>query len=189
MAQKLIFITHPEVVVDPDRTITDWALSGTGRRRAEAFAENPIMDTVAQIHSSAERKARETSDILSVAKGLPVSVETQLGENDRSATGFLPPTEFEAAADAFFAKPTTSFRGWERAVDAQIRIWRAVHRIVEGHGSGDLAVVSHGAVGTLLWCTLLDQPIDRAHDQPGQGHYWCAKLDTLRPDHGWRPIA
>jgi hypothetical protein len=32
-------------------------------------------------------------------------------ENDRSATGFLPPPEFEAVADAFFVRPLESVRG------------------------------------------------------------------------------
>ena len=45
-----------------------------------------------------------------------------IGENDRSATGFLPREEFWATADLFFAHPTESIRGWERAIDAQARI-------------------------------------------------------------------
>lgn len=36
-------------------------------------------------------------------------------ENDRSSTGFLPPEEFEVVADAFFAQPGVSVRGWETA--------------------------------------------------------------------------
>ena len=43
-------------------------------------------------------------------------------ENDRSATGFLEPSEFERVADEFFARPTVSIGGWERAIDAQKRI-------------------------------------------------------------------
>ena len=33
-----------------------------------------------------------------------------LGENDRSATGYLPKAEFEALADAFFSAPMSAWR-------------------------------------------------------------------------------
>ena len=185
---KLIFITHPEVEVDPNRDVTDWGLNTTGRARAEAFATNPAMAGVTAIWSSDERKAVEAAAILAVPRGLIVQRRSDLGENDRSATGFLPPDEFETAADRFFAAPEVSFQGWERAVEAQDRIAAAVRAIVADHVQGDLAIVSHGAVGTLLWCHLTDRPVDRRHDQPSQGHYWCADLETLMPGTGWQPI-
>ena len=62
--------------------------------------------------------------------GVPYSVVAALHENDRSATGYLPPDRFEAVADRFFAEPETSVLGWERAVDAQARIVACVARIV-----------------------------------------------------------
>ena len=112
-------------------------------------------------------------------------VDEALGENDRSATGFLPPAEFERTADAFFARPQESVRGWERAVDAQARILGAVGRICEG-ASGTTVIVAHGGVGTLLMCHLMGVAIDRAHDQPGQGHYFTVTEGAI--EHGWRPI-
>jgi broad specificity phosphatase PhoE len=74
------------------------------------------------------------------------SVVDDLGENDRSATGYLPKQEFEATADAFYARPQESVRGWERAADAQARIVRAVDQIVsQTPAEGDVAIVGHGA--------------------------------------------
>lgn len=185
---NLLVISHPEVVVDPDVPITDWGLNDTGRRRAAAFAASETFSKVTQVWTSAEQKARESADILAAPQRLPVRVDPQLGENDRSATGFLPPPVFEAAADAFFAQPEISFRGWETAAAAQKRICQAVATIVETHDGGDLAIVTHGAVGTLLWCAWSGCPIDRRHDQPGQGHYWQADLDILAPQTCWQSI-
>jgi len=71
----------------------------------------------------------------------------------------------------------------------QTRIVGAVLEITHGHTGGDLAIVTHGAVGTLLYCHLQGLAIDRAHDQPWQGHFWSADLSTLRPDHGSKPIS
>ena len=186
---RLIVVTHPEVVIEPEHPIPDWGLSAEGELRAQAFACSAEMAQVSRIWCSAERKARETADILALPRDIPISEMAALGENDRSATGFLPPAEFEAAADAFFAAPDVSFRGWERAIDAQDRITAALHQILPDHGTGDLAIVTHGAVGTLLWCRLMNCPIDRKHDQPGQGHFWIADLRSLEPTGGWQPIA
>ncbi len=118
-----------------------------------------------------------------------------MGENDRSATGFLPPEEFERVADSFFAQPETSVRGWERAIDAQARIVAeariALAEHMQGDGPhGDLLLVGHGGVGTLLYCHLAAVAISRQHDQPpiGGGCYFTAPLETLIPDHGWRPM-
>ena len=46
-------------------------------------------------------------------------------------------------------------RGWERAIDAQRRIVAAVEQVVlTAPKLGDVAIVSHEGVGTLLLCRL-----------------------------------
>lgn len=187
---KLIFITHPEVIVVPDVPVTRWRLSPEGIARMRRFADGPVPAGVTAVWASAEAKAIEAAGILAARLGLGISVDPDLGENDRSATGFLPPDAFEAVADQFFAQPHESVRGWERAADAQARVRKAVDRIVAGHaGQGDLAIVAHGAVGTLLWCSYRGQPTTRGADQPFQGHYWTASLPDRTVQHGWIPIA
>lgn len=96
-----MIITHPEVSIDPAVPITDWGLSVTGRKRATEFASSEVLSKVTQIWTSGERKARETGEILAAPRTLPVNCHLGLGENDRSATGYLPRDGFEAAADAF----------------------------------------------------------------------------------------
>jgi broad specificity phosphatase PhoE len=186
---RLLIITHPEVVIDPHVSVCAWGLDETGRHRAALFAASDQMVSVTHIWSSAETKARETVGVLARPRDLPTAVDARLGENDRSATGFLPRPFFEAAADAFFANPEASFKGWETAHAAQVRIVQAVHDITAQHKDGDLAIVTHGAVGTLLYCHLCDLLVDRFHVQPGQGHYWTADLTSLRPDYGWKEMA
>ncbi|WP_019998013.1 histidine phosphatase family protein [Aureimonas ureilytica] len=186
----LFFVSHPEVVVDPSVPIERWHLQPSGIERMRHFAGRETLSGLRQVWASTETKAIEAAGILAARWGLGVRVLAELGENDRSATGFLPPAEFERVADAFFAEPQTSVRGWERAVDAQSRILGAVRGIVQQHdGTGDLAIVAHGAVGTLLFCALAGRAISRAEDQPFQGHVWSADLPDLTIRHGWEPIA
>lgn len=185
---RVVFLTHPQVVVDPAVPVPGWGLSEVGRARAAALAGGAWLRDVTSVWSSDERKAIECADLL--AGALPRQRHTGLGENDRSATGFVPPAEFEALADAFFAEPTRSVHGWARAVDEQARIVAAVDEVLAtpGSGNGNVVIVSHGAVGTLLWCALAGTPIDRRHDQPGQGHFFRFDRHTRRVLSAWRPL-
>jgi broad specificity phosphatase PhoE len=114
----------------------------------------------------------------------------ELGENDRTSTGFLPPNEFDLVASAFFARPSESVRGWETAVAAQARISRAVDEILgQRKTTADVAILGHGAVGALLMCAMLGRPISRDLDQPFQRHFWSFDPKTRRVLHQWKQTA
>jgi broad specificity phosphatase PhoE len=187
--RQVYFITHPNVVISADVPVPRWPLSARGRERMSAGLHQPWLARVSAVVCSSEQKAIDGAEILATHLGLPFTQDAGLDENDRSATGFLPPPEFEAMADAFFAAPDTSVRGWETAADAQRRVVAAVARVVAAHrGPGDLAIVSHGAVGTLLYCHLAGVPIDRRWDQPanGGGNYFRFTLQPTSVDGWWR---
>src|SRR5262245_27239061 len=158
-----------------------------------AMAACPWARRVRRIFASSERKARDAAQILADGLGLGVySVIANLGENDRSATGFLAKDEFEATADAFFARPLQSIRGWEPAADAQARIVGAVEQVIlQTPEHVDIAIVGHGGTGTLLYCHLAGWAIDRRYDQPAtNGGNWFAFDRTsgkLLRD-GWQSI-
>ena len=191
MSRRIYFITHPDVVSDPTIPIPQWPLSARGRSRMQRLLSRDWIPQVAAIYCSTEQKAIDGATMLSEATGIPFHAVAELGENDRSATGYLPHAEFDATVDAFFAHPSESVRGWERAEAAQARIVRAVTHIARtAVGSSPIAVVSHGGVGTLLLCHLKGQPISRTEEQPGTsgGNYFLFHLPEGRLVHGWRPI-
>ncbi len=166
------FITHPDVLIDPDTPVTEWKLNPRGLARMRAMLKQDWISGITHVATSAERKATDGAAILAEHLALVPAVHPGLGENDRSATGYLPKSEFEAMADKFFASPEESIRGWERAVDAQARIVDAVRDVLATAPPGDVAIVSHGGVGALLLCYLRGVPISRAADQPpGAGGY------------------
>lgn len=185
-----LYITHPQVRIDPAVPVPQWGLSDLGAARAELAATRRWVRRLARIVSSAEVKAIETAEILARAAGIGFETVEAMHENDRSATGFLKPDDFEKAADRFFAHPQESFRGWERAVDAQARIVGAVSAILEDHDpAAPVAFIGHGGVGTLLKCHLLDTPLSRAEDQlPGGGNLYAFTLADRRIACDWTPI-
>jgi broad specificity phosphatase PhoE len=189
--RRWFFVTHPQVVVDPALPVPRWTLSERGRARMRAGLGQPWLREVGSIHCSTERKALDAAAIWAEPLGLPLTPHADLGENDRSSTGYLPADEFERTADAFFAQPEASVRGWECAVDAQRRIVAAVNRIDrEDDSPGVVAIVAHGAVGTLLYCDLAGQPISRRWDQPanGGGNWYAFTLMPRAACSHWQPI-
>lgn len=190
MTRKLIFLTHAEVDIDPNIPIPDWSLSSKGRARHEDFASSRIVSRVSSLYSSAERKAVEgAAPIAAALKIIPKAAPT-LGENDRSATGFLAPEDFEQTADLFFAQPDTSIRGWERARAAQARIVSAVGTLdALDTATGDMMIVAHGAVGALLRCWLKNIEITRDEDQPaGGGCYFVTDTSLTQAPSDWSRI-
>lgn len=185
-----LYITHPQVQIDPDVPVPRWGLSDKGRARAQAAAKRPWARMLRRIISSDETKAIETAEILAKSSGTLVEIVEGMHENDRSATGFLPPPEFEKAADWFFAHPTESFHGWERAIDAQTRIVSRVDALLADHDPHlPIAFIGHGGVGTLLKSHLEKRAISRQGDQPGGGgNLFCFGLADRALSCDWTPI-
>ncbi|UVK44344.1 phosphoglycerate mutase family protein [Mesorhizobium sp. AR07] len=185
----LYYVTHPQVQVDANIPVPDWGLSDIGRARAIAMLDQPWVGPILRIVSSAERKAVETAEILATHLRLAIEVRARMHENDRSATGFLPPPEFEAVAHQFFANPHKSIRGWERAIDAQHRIVSEVEAVLGTADGDDIAVIGHGGVGTLLLLSLSGREISREADQPaGGGNYFAYDIRARHVVHEWQPI-
>ncbi len=193
MTGHLLFVTHSEVVIDPDQPIPDWPLSDVGRERMVQFAETLAAgDTpVVSVWSSDERKARDGAEIIAARLGLDPRIERGLHENDRSATGYIAPPEFWDVVAQFFAQPDESVRGWETARAAQARIVQSVERVLSAEtASGLVVVISHGGVGQLLTAHLQDVEIGQ-EDRPGNsgGGCWIAiDRQDRRLEGAWQDI-
>jgi broad specificity phosphatase PhoE len=186
MSTLIRYLTHPQVQIDPSSPVTSWGLSPVGRARVQALAGAGWLRGTTQVIASAERKALETAEPIAAALGVGIEIRDAMHENDRSATGFLPPDEFESVANQFFAEPDISIRGWERARDAQIRIVREAEIVLDRRLKGHVLFVGHGAVGTLLLCHYGGLAISRVHDQPpGGGHYFTL-INAHKLLHPWR---
>jgi broad specificity phosphatase PhoE len=186
---RIRYLTHPQVQIDPDIPVPMWGLSTVGRERILKLIKSNFLLGTTQVISSGEKKAIETGQMISASLGVSLEVNEAMHENDRSATGYMPFDEFNAVANEFFAYPLRSVRGWERATDAQLRIVSAVESILKQNWSGDILIVGHGAVGTLLLCHYLKVEISRIHDQaPGGGQFFTLRKETRQVLHSWRQI-
>ena len=66
---NLLFLTHPQVAIDPAIPVPDWTLSQLGVSRMEQFAASSVVAGVTAIYCSGERKAVDTARILVRADG------------------------------------------------------------------------------------------------------------------------
>ena len=186
-----LYVTHPQVVQDPNVPVPSWGLSPKGRERAERFANHKMARAAGRIISSNETKALELAQALATISGVPVESGDNFGENDRSSTGFVPPERFEQLADAFFAQPRISTEGWECAIDAQVRVVEAFEAALAGHDPAmPVIFTGHGAVGTLLKCHLGGRKIARSEDQrrigdPGGGNVFVVRLNDRELLSDW----
>lgn len=189
MSRVLRYLSHPQVKIDADIPVPEWGLSDLGRERAKRFARSGALSQTRSIYSSAETKAVETAQLIADFLRIKPIQRPNTHENDRSGTGFLEPAEFERVANAFFAAPNDSIRGWERAIDAQSRIVDETQKIIEHAEPDDILMVGHGGVGTLLYCHFAGVSISREHDQPGGGgNVLAVDLETMKIIHPWRPL-
>jgi broad specificity phosphatase PhoE len=184
-----LYLSHPQVKIDASVPVPEWGLSDLGRARTETMAGQGWIKTFRRVVSSTETKAIETADILAAALGIHADIRQSLHENDRSATGFLNPPEFEATADLFFRHPEESIRGWERAVDVQARTIGGVIRALSEAPDTPTIFVGHGGVGTLLQCHCARKPVARTSDQPaGGGNHYLFDIEKRIVLYGWRSM-
>jgi broad specificity phosphatase PhoE len=98
---KLLFVTHPEVVIDPAIPVPRWPLSAKGRLRMDSLADRVAGVPVQAVWSSDEQKAMDGAKVLSERLKVPHRIDGGLGENDRSSTGFIAPPEFGRSLSSF----------------------------------------------------------------------------------------
>lgn len=183
----VIYLTHPEVVIDPAVPVPDWGLSPLGAARvADAAARMPAQ--ACHVVSSAERKALETAWPFGARVGRAVAVCPGLHENDRSATGYLAPERFEQARVAFFSSPDRSYSGWETARHAQARIMVEVSVVLDALTKEPVLFCGHGGVGALLMSGLAGTGITLEDDRGGNGHWFAFRRGTGEILSDWRPI-
>jgi broad specificity phosphatase PhoE len=157
----------------------------------ERFVDLLADHNITSVYASTERKARDGAAIVAERLGLSYEAHEDLGENDRSSTGFIAPPEFWEVVRGFFGRPHESIRGWERAIDAQTRIVNAVSRILrEDETSGDMVLVSHGAVGCLLTAHLQKVEIGQESrpQHPGGGCFIVIDRESFALTQDWRAI-
>lgn len=186
--ERVYFITHPEVEINPEIDVIKWDLSEKGKQRLTVLLNSPWISTIKSVYSSNEVKAITAAEVIARRLNLRVNAREGLGEINRDSTGFIGGEEFERVVEEFFKNPELSARGWEIAESAQERIVNAVSQVLVDAPEGNVAIVSHGAVGALLLGYLQGNEINRDDLATGQGFYFVFDRENKKIENGWIPI-
>lgn len=149
--RRLILVRHslPEFVVGVPAS--QWRLSAEGRRRCQQLAERLVSYDLAIVVTSQETKATETGQIVAEVLDLPWETAPGLHEHERGVVkGTGGQEEFQAQIAQLFERPSHLVMGYETADQAHDRFAAAVADVVAQHPTGNLAIVTHGTVMTLL---------------------------------------
>ena len=108
MSRTFYFVTHPNIVINRDVPVPQWPLSEVGRARMKIALGQPWISHISAVYCSTEKQAIDGAEILGTHLSLGVYQVSDLGANERSSTGILPPHEFEPVADDLFLPPLPS---------------------------------------------------------------------------------
>ena len=89
----LRYLTHPQVVQDPNVPVPCWGLSEVGLQRLKSIGLPDSLQLTETIVTSAETKAIETAEVFASLLNIKPIVRERMHENDRSSTGFIEPGE------------------------------------------------------------------------------------------------
>ena len=149
--RRMHLIRHAQPVIEPDVPPERWRLAPEGQRDALRLADNLRRCAPTRIWSSREPKAMETARILAAALACPTATHDGLREVTFAA-GFLTQAEFGERVASFLAgEGDPAFEPYE---EARRRIVGTLAEICR-YEAGDIAVVSHGRILTVLLAELL----------------------------------
>ncbi len=182
----LYLIRHPHTRPDPAVPASQWRLSEQGTEQVRRLVALPMWADVTAVYTSRETKTMAVGEAVQAAHGLPFTALEALGEARRE--GWLGVEAFEAAQQAFFARPDEPpAPGWESAYEAQARFVAAVGGILQQHPLHEsLAVVSHATVLALGVAYLFGVlPTYESWRTIGFADVLSFDRATLRPASAW----
>jgi broad specificity phosphatase PhoE len=124
----------------------DPPLNATGRRQAEALAEQLDGDGIAAVYSSDLQRASDTARIVAARLGLDVREEPALREIDVGSWSGLTREEVRERYPAGFARWLAGEIGHDGETREELttRVVRAVEAIAAAHPGEHVLVVTHG---------------------------------------------
>jgi broad specificity phosphatase PhoE len=183
---KLIYITHPEVTVDPEVPIDQWELSEEGFDSVERLLEWDLFDEVDYVYTSEEKKAYTVAEQIKRKCGIDYAKIKDLGEMDRSSTGVISPKEkYMEAVKSAYENPASGINGWESHLAVMLRNAKVIEELAKNHKDKTIMIVGHGGAGTTIKCFIKKILPNFSEDPQETGCYFIANLDKWEVIQDW----
>ena len=142
----------------------DVPLNARGLRQARAVAAS-VTRPPAVLYASPLARCLDTASVVSVATGVPVTVDPGLIEMDVGEMEHLTRDELRERYPEFLREWLTApgaarMPGGETLAEVQERAWAAVERMQVGHPEGEVIAVTHNFVILTIACRVLNLPLN-----------------------------
>ncbi|MGR9344016.1 histidine phosphatase family protein [Rhizobium leguminosarum] len=155
MESRIVLVRHGLPSIEGDIPSIDWSLSAPGKAAAIELAKYLSGFRVKEIRSSPEKKALQTAALIADRLALPICLDSDLREHDRSKVGYIARTDFEAGITRLLEHPHQLTFGDESADAVFTRMDQAVARARKARPSGDLMIVTHGTAMSIYAARVL----------------------------------
>lgn len=150
---RVVLVRHAMPQEQPGVAASRWGLSETAREDCVLLAHHLAMPSGGHVHSSPERRASETADVLALRLGRFVRLDTDLREVDRPTAW---EDDYRVRVSLYLAGEHHA--GWEPPQRVVERFSLAVERAIASATESGALIVSHGQAIALYVGSLV--PVD-----------------------------
>lgn len=147
---QLILIRHAAPVIEPGRAAKAWTLPPDAVGPVERLGAQIDAERLVEIVSSTETKAVATAEMLAKRFSMAWRIAEGLHEHERGVLPWMAEDQWRAQLAEFFARQDELIFGLETANRALQRFRAAVKSTLDTARAGDVVIVSHGTVMSLL---------------------------------------
>ncbi len=183
---KLIYITHPEVIIDTDIDIDSWQISPLGWDRVQNLLSLDFWHVVEKVYTSTEPKAYTIAEKVSKKYNIEFEKVRDLREIDRSSTGIIRPlSKYMEVVQSSYENISDQVRGWESIDSVMLRNSNVVEKLKVKHPRETIVIIGHGCAGTTIKCYIKNIPPSFREDPQKTGCYFMADLDGNTIINDW----
>lgn len=184
---ELIYITHPEVIIDADIDIDSWQISSLGWDRIQNLLLLDFWHIVEKVYTSTEPKAYAIAEEIKKEKGIGFEKIHDFREIDRSSTGMITPiSKYMQVVRSSYENPLSQIKGWESLNSVMLRNSKIVEKLKVKHLRKTIVIIGHGCAGTTIKCHIKKISPSFQEDPQRTGCYFVADLETNTIINDWK---
>ena len=144
--KNIIIIRHFKPKIDKNIPVADWTLDEKGINDMNELLKKFNFENITKIHSSPEKKAMITAKLISKEKNIPLTINENVVEVDRSKAGFIE-GDYKYLAKKYLTNSKFDY-AWEKLSSVQNRAKKLIEELE--HEKEDIVIVSHGMFLSIL---------------------------------------
>lgn len=166
---QIVLIRHSKTLVEPEKAIVLWGLSGVGIEKVKAFSSKDVIKGVQVMYASLQTKAIETAVYLTKPNGIPIKTDNDFTEITSFTNKFTTKEQgYEQGVHDFYHGTIDRIGNGETSKEALERFNAAIERAISEerkNGVNNIGIVSHGNILSFFTAQYADVMPFALHDK------------------------